>query len=180
MSVGRIAVRYATPILELAEEKNILDAVKADMESFKAICKESKDFSLMLKSPIIPHLRKADILKRIFTGKVNELTLGAFDIITRKSREALLEDIAEEFLHLYNIKKGLAEVSVTTSVKLDADMRKAFEKLAKDITGKEPVLNEIVDENIVGGYILKAGDRQIDDSVSGQLKELKLKFSKNK
>lgn len=180
MSVGRIAVRYATPILELAEEKKILDSVKADMESFIAVCEESKDFSLMLKSPIIPHLRKANILKKIFTGKVNELTLQAFDVITRKSRESLLEDIAEEFLHLYNVKKGLAEVSVTTSIELDAEMRKAFEKLAKDITGKEPLLKEKVNPDIVGGYILKVGDRQIDDSVSGQLKELKLEFSKNK
>lgn len=180
MSVGRIAVRYATPILELAEEKKVLDAVKSDMDSFKLICKESKDFALMLKSPIIPHLRKADILKKVFTGKVNDLTLQAFDIITRKSREALLEDIAEEFIHLYNAKKGLAEVSVTTSIELDAEMRKAFTKLAKDITGKDPILTEKVDADIVGGYILKVGDSQIDDSVSGQLKELKLKFSKNK
>ena len=59
-------------------------------------------------------------------------------------------------------------------------MKKAFEKLAKDITGKDPILNEKVDPSIVGGYVLKVGDRQIDDSVSGQLKELKLKFSKNK
>lgn len=180
MSVGRIAVRYATPILELAEEKKVLDEVKSDMQSFKSICDESKDFSLMLKSPIISHLKKADILKKIFTGKVNDLTLQAFDLITRKSREAILEDVAEEFLHLYNAKKGLAEVSVTTSVKLDANMKKAFEKLAKDITGKQPVLSEKVDPSIVGGYVLKVGDRQIDDSVSGQLKELKLKFSKNK
>lgn len=178
MSAGRIAVRYATPILELAEEKKILDAVKADMESFKTVCEESKDFSLMLKSPIISHLKKADILKKVFSGKVNDLTLQAFEIITKKKRERLLENIAEEFLHLYNIKKGLAEVSVTTSIELDAEMKKAFEKLAKEITGKEPLLKEKVNPDIVGGYILKVGDRQIDDSVSGQLKELKLKFSK--
>ncbi len=180
MSVGRIAVRYATPIIELAEEKKILDAVKADMESFKAVCEENRDFSLMLKSPIISHLKKADILRKVFSGKVNELTLQAFEIIAKKSRESMLEDIAAEFLHLYNIKKGLAEVSVTTSIELDADMKKAFEKLAKEITGKDPVLTGKVDPDIVGGYILKVGDRQIDDSVSGQLKELKLKFSKNK
>ncbi|MEP0986227.1 ATP synthase F1 subunit delta [Ekhidna sp.] len=180
MSTGRIAVRYATPILELAVEKNVLDNVKADMESFISVCEENKDFSLMLKSPIIPHLKKAEILKKIFSGKVNDLTLQTFELLTRKSRENLLEAIAEEFLHLYNIKKGLAEVSVTTSIELDADMRKAFEKLAKEISGKEPLLTEKVDPEIVGGYILKLGDRQLDDSVSGQLKELKLKFSKNK
>ena len=180
MSVGRIAIRYATPIIELAEEKKLLDKVKADMESFVSVCSENRDFSLMLKSPIIPHQRKADILKKVFGGKVNDLTLQAFEIITRKNREDLLENIAEEFLHLYNVKMGLEEVSVTTSFELDAGMRKAFEKLAKDVTGKDPILKEKVDPEILGGYILKLGDRQIDESVSGQLKELKLKFSKNK
>lgn len=179
MSVGRVAVRYAKPILELAEEKKALDKVKADMESFISVCDESRDFNLMLKSPIIPHQRKASILNKIFSGKVNEITLQAFDIITRKKRENLLEDIAKEFLHLYNAKKGMAEVSVTTSVALDAKMRKSFETLAKDITGKEPILKEYVNPEILGGYILKLGDKQIDDSVVGQLKELKLKFSKN-
>ncbi|WP_425389996.1 ATP synthase F1 subunit delta [Ekhidna sp.] len=178
MSVGRIAVRYATPIIELAEEKKVLDDVKGDMEAFISVCEENRDFALMLKSPIIPHQKKADILKKVFSGKVNELTLQAFDIITRKNREKFLENIAEEFLNLYNIKKGLAEVSVTTSFELDADMKKAFEKLAKEITGKEPILKGKIDSEIVGGYILKVGDRQIDESVSGQLKDLKLKFSK--
>ena len=119
-----------------------------------------------------------EILKKVFSGKVNELTLQAFDIITRKSRENLLEDIAAEFLHLYNVKKGLAEVSVTTSFELDDEMKKAFEKLSKEITGKEPLLSEKVDPEIVGGYILRMGDQQLDESVSGQLKDLKLKFSK--
>lgn len=178
MSEGRIAIRYATPILQLAEEKKVLDNVKADMDAFINVCEESRDFALMLKSPIIPHLRKSEILKKIFKGKVNEITMGAFDIITRKKRESLLKDIAEEFVHLYNARKGLEEVSVTTSIPLDADMRKAFEKLAKEISGKQPILEEKVDADIVGGYILKVGDRQIDDSVRGQLKELKLKFSK--
>ncbi|NQZ75573.1 MAG: ATP synthase F1 subunit delta [Ekhidna sp.] len=178
MSTGRIAVRYATPILELAEERKVLDKVKADMETFTTICSESRDFSLMLKSPIIPHAKKAEILKKIFAKKVDDLTLQAFDIIAIKSREDLLEDIAREFLHLYNQKKGLAEVSVTTPTKLDKTLTKAFEKFAKEITGKDPILENKVDPELIGGYILKVGDRQIDESISGQLKELKLKFSK--
>lgn len=177
MSSGRIAARYAKPILELAQEKKVLDQVKADMESFSAVCNENREFSLMLKSPIIPHIRKAEILRKIFAGKLNDLTLQAFDLITRKNRESHLEAVAEEFVHLYNAQKGLSEVSVTTSFKMDASLRKTFEKLAKDLTGKEPLLTEKVDPEIVGGYIMKFGDQQLDDSVSGQLKDLKLKFS---
>ena len=123
MPSGRVALRYAKPILELAEEKKVLDKVKDDMQAFVSVCEESRDFSLMLKSPIIPHLRKADILKKTFTGKVNDLTLQAFDLLTRKNREDILEDVANEFLHLYNDKKGLSEVSVTTSFKIDKDLK---------------------------------------------------------
>ena len=177
MSDGRIAARYAKPLLELAEEKKVLDEVKDDMDSFVSICNESRDFSLMLKSPIIPHFKKADILKKAFSGKYNDLTVQAFDLITRKNRENILESIAIEFVHLYNAKKGIAEVGVTTTFKLDAGMKKSFEKLAKEITGKEPVLTEEINPEILGGYILKLGDKQIDDSVRGQLNELKLKFS---
>lgn len=176
MSASRIASRYAKPILELAEEKKVLDKVKNDMEQFVEICKGNRDFDLMLKSPIIPHLKKANILAKIFKGKMNALTLQAFDLITRKSRESILQGIAEEFLHLYNVRMGLQEVSITSSTKLDATQRKEFEKLARKITGKEPILEEQVDAEIIGGYVLKVGDQQIDQSVSGQLKDIKLKL----
>jgi len=177
MSAERIAVRYAKPILDLAEEKKLLDAVMGDMESFAHICKESREFSLMLKSPIIPHKKKAEILRKAFAGKFNELTIQAFDLMTRKNRESLLEAVANEYVSLYNKKKGISHVSVTTAVGLDAGLRKSFEKLAKDISGNTPVLEEKVDPEILGGYVMKFEDKQIDDSVRGRLNELKLKFS---
>ncbi len=177
MSTGRIAARYAIPILELAEEKKLLEKVKDDMESFSSLCKENRDFALMLKSPIIPHLKKAEILNKVFKGKFNDLTLQAFSLITRKNREAVLEAISNEFLDLYNKKKGISKVSVTTTFALDSGLKKSFEKLAKDVTGNTPQLTEIVDPDILGGYLVKFDDKQIDDSVRGQLKELKLKFS---
>lgn len=177
MSAGRIAARYAKPILELAEEKKLLDQVKSDMESFVALCKENRDFSLMLKSPIIPHLKKAEILKKIFTGKYNTLTLQAFDLMTRKNRENVLESVATEFLALYNKEKGISKISVTTTFTLDAGLKKSFEKLAKDMTGNSPLIHEKIDKEILGGFIMKFEDKQIDDSIRGKLNELKLKFS---
>ena len=82
MSVSRIAIRYAKPLLDLAVEKKVLDKVKADMENFIEICKENRQFTSMLRSPIIAHLKKAEVLNKIFKGKVNDLTLSALTIIT--------------------------------------------------------------------------------------------------
>ena len=179
MSTSRIALRYAKPILELAKEKKVLDAVKGDMEAFSMLCKESRELGLMLKSPIIPNLRKAELLTRIFKGNVNDMTLQVFNIVTRKNRENLLEEIAEEFLQLYNIDKGLSEIAVTTSIKLDGKQRKEFEEIAKKLTDKEPILKEVVDPSMIGGYIMKIGDRRIDQSISGQLKNIRLKLRVN-
>ena len=178
MSNERIAHRYAKPLFELAEEQKVLDKVKKDMDDFSALCDENRDFLLMLRSPIIPHLRKAEILSKVFKGKSNKLPLAAFDIITRKNRENLLPEIAKEFILEYNIKMGYQNAVVTTTYAIDAKTKKAFEKLVTDITGNKPVLTEEVDSNIIGGFVLKMGDKQLDRSISSDLKEIKLKFNK--
>lgn len=178
MSISRIAARYSKPLLELSEEKKILDAVKDDMINFNELCKTNRDFVLMLKSPIISHLKKADILKKIFGGKINDLTSTFIDIVARKNREKYLPEIAEAFIVLYNQKMGYQEATVTTTFKIDDSLRKSFEKLVSDITGRKPLLTEKVNPELIGGYVLKLADQQIDESISGQLSDLKLKFQK--
>ncbi len=178
MSITRIAVRYAKPLLELADEKGSLQTVKKDMEGFAELCQTNRDFVLMLKSPIITNLKKAQILQTIFQNKVGELTSAFFDIVTRKNRERYLPEIAKEFITLYNEKMGFQQATVTTAIALDEQQKSTFEKLVSEISGKKPLLTESVDPGLIGGYRLSLGDRQIDESISGQLKDLKLKFQK--
>mgnify|MGYP001801755611 CR=1 FL=1 len=178
MSTNRIAIRYATPLLELAIEQKIEDKVKADMDSFLSLCESNRDFLLMLKSPVIPHLRKAGIIKKVFEGKVQDLTTKFFEVIVKKNRENVLAEVAEKFLSLYNQKKGFQEALVTTAIALDKNLKKEVESIVKNLTGKEPLLKEEVNPEIIGGYELTIGDRKIDASVNGQLRALKLKFSK--
>ncbi len=178
MSTSRIALRYAKPLLELAVEKKVLDEVKKDMDGFSTVCSENRSFVAMLESPIIAHLKKAEILEKIFKGKVHELTLSVFAIIARKNREAILPHVARQFSKLYNEKMGFQEAKVTTTFPLDKELRSKIEKIISDVTGKKPLLTEKVDPEIVGGYVLELGDRQIDESVYGQLKELSLRFKR--
>jgi F-type H+-transporting ATPase subunit delta len=176
MSEFRIATRYAKSLLELAEEKGVLDKVNEDMITFDHLCKANRDFALMLKNPIIQHHRKLAILKKIFAGKVHDLTLSIFDIITRKNREFILPMLASEFTHLYNVRKGISEATVTTNFALTPELRKEFMRLLKEITKKEIELTEKVDKEMLGGYIIKVGDLQLDDSVDSRLKDLKTKL----
>ena len=180
MSDLRVASRYVKSLLDLAVEKNVLDRVHEDMRMFAELCQESRPFRLMLKSPVIKHERKRDILHKVFSGKVHELTMAIFDIITRKNREPLLPAIAKGFHSAYNHYKNIGEASVTTTMPLDADLRKEFERIVKQISEKKEIeLIEKVDKDLIGGFVLNVGDKQIDASISSKLKQLKTEFTHN-
>lgn len=180
MTESRVASRYVKSLLGLAVEQNVLDQVHSDMQAFAKLVKENRDFALMLRNPIIKHDKKRDILERIFSGKVNKLTLAIFDIITAKNREPLLPAIAEEFHHAYNVYKNVGEASVTTAVPLDASLRAEIESIVKKLSDKKEVeIKEKVDPEMIGGFILNVGDRQVDASIKNKLKALKVKFSEN-
>ena len=177
---SRAASRYVKSLLGLAVEKGALEEVHADMQLFTRVCNESRQLTLLMKNPIIKHDKKREILHRLFSGKVHELTLAIFDIITRKNREPLLPVIAREFHLAYNEYKGIGKASVTTAIPLDAKLRAEIENIVRRISVHQSVeLTEEVDPDMIGGFILDVGDRQIDTSLRNRLKALKVKFSHN-
>lgn len=180
MTDTRAASRYVKSLLGLAIEKNALDEVHNDMLLFSKTVDTNREFRLMLLNPIIKHDKKRDILEKVFKGKVHALTMSILDIITRKNREPLLPAIAKEFHEAYNQHKGVEKAIVTTAAPLDPKLRAEIQKMAKNFTEKKEVeLIEIVDRNMIGGFILKVGDRQVDASIANKLKALQLEFSQN-
>jgi F-type H+-transporting ATPase subunit delta len=177
---SRAASRYVKSLLGLAEEKKALEQVHNDMVMFTKLTQSNREFYLLLRNPIVKHDKKRDILEAIFKGKVHPLTMAFLDIITRKNREPLLPAIAEEFHNAYNDYKGVGKASITTAIPLDATLRAEFEKLAVHYSPANSVeLKEKVDPEMIGGFILNVGDRQVDASIKNKLKALKLKFSQN-
>lgn len=180
MADSRVASRYVKSLLGLAVEQKALEAVHADMKMFDKACRESHQFSMMLQSPIIKHDKKKDILEAIFKGKVHALTMAVIDILTKKNREPLLPAIAAEFENAYNEYKGIEKATVTTTIAIDEKLKKEIEAMVKKLSNKKEVaLTTKVDKDLIGGFILNVGDRQIDASVKNKLKALKVKFTEN-
>lgn len=176
----RAASRYIKSLLDLAIEQKVLEDVHKDMMFFARVYEENKAFSLMLRSPVIPHDKKREILARIFKGKVNNLTMSFFDIITKKNREPLLGAIAKEFHNAYNEYKGIGKATVISAVPLDDKLRSEFGSLVRKYSEKKQIeLVERVDPEMIGGFILNVGDRQIDASIKNKIQALKVKFSQN-
>jgi F-type H+-transporting ATPase subunit delta len=174
---NRASHRYAKALLELALEKGVLDEVHSDMQAFAEICKQNRDFELMLKSPVIPHYRKYNVLEAILKGKVHTVSFAIFDIITRKNREELLPEIAAAFHQQYNDYKNIQVAQVTTTFPLDDTLRNHFQKIVQEVTGKQVELHEKIDPTLIGGYLLQIGDKQADESVKNKLRKLKIELS---
>ncbi len=177
MSVGIVAARYAKSLIELAKEKNVVEAVYEDMKLFKDTADKNRGLMLALKSPVVRHEKKLAILKAIFQDKVNPVSFSIFTIITKKNRESILDAIADEFITAYNEYQGIQKATVITSTPLTEELRKQFNNIVATATGKTVELEEKVDPSLIGGYLLRVNDRQIDASLRSRLNELKLQLA---
>lgn len=174
----KVASRYAKSLIGLAQEQNLLEEVKKDMEVILHTCKTSKEFQLLLKSPIIKGDKKLAIIKEAFSGLVSNLTLSFVEILTRKGREIYLEGIASEYIRQYREIKKIVTAKVITAVPLDDTLRNKIANLVKN-TASAVEIEEKVDPSIIGGLIVTVGDKQIDASIAGKINALRKEFSKN-
>lgn len=177
MADSIVAYRYAKSLFDLATEKKVVNEVNNDMILFKTVCDENRQFLVVLGNPIVRHHTKLGILKKTFENHVHPVTFSIFNVLTKKNRENLIYSIAEEFDKLYNLQKGIQKVTVTSVTPLTDAQKAEFIKIVGDSTGKQIVLEEKVNENLIGGYILSVGDTQIDTSVRKRLNELKLSLA---
>lgn len=168
-----VASRYAKSLLDLAVEKGQLDAVYTDMLQVKAVSDASKDFILFLNSPIIKSDKKIAAIKAVFEGKLNPMSLGFLTIVASKRRESVIPEMAESFIEQYRTHKNILTAVVTSANGLDAATKQKALELVKTQLNGEIELVEKTDANLIGGFILKIGDKQLDKSVSRQLSNLK-------
>lgn len=176
MSEFRVASRYAKSMLNLAIEQKLEDKIKDDMLLIADTCQQNRDLVVILKNPVIKYDKKLNILKKIFEGKVDVLVVKFLELMARKNRADLLPDIAATWLDLYREHKNIVKANVTSAAPLTEQARKKVLEAVKSRTGKNVVLEEEVDKDIIGGYILTIKDEQIDNSISGKLNALKRKL----
>jgi F-type H+-transporting ATPase subunit delta len=179
MKATRLTSRYAKSLLTLVIENNSLEETLEDMKLILAVCSENRDLTLLLKSPVVKSDKKLSILSDVFSKSITELTMTFINIITSKKREKFLEGIAESFVSLYKSHKNIETVTLTTACIIDENTKSEILKYIK-MNGKSEVeLTEVINEDIIGGLIIRMGDKQLDASVSKNIKELKKSFNKN-
>jgi F-type H+-transporting ATPase subunit delta len=174
-----VATRYAKSLLQLANEKSALEKVFSDMQLVQSVCAENRDFINFLNSPIIKADKKGAVVKEIFSGKVSDITLGFLTILTQKRRESYMEEIAKAFIAQYKEHKNILTAVITSAAGIDNSVRTKVLELIKQTTKGEVELIEKTNSDLIGGFVLRIGDKQVDASISRKLNELRKTFTIN-
>ncbi|MDG1736131.1 MAG: ATP synthase F1 subunit delta [Crocinitomicaceae bacterium] len=176
MKSTKSAIRYAKAILELSSETNAVDQVAADMERIVEAGNDTGDFQVFLNSPVIKTDKKISILKVLFS-EFTELTMSFIELITKNKREYLLTEIASAFVNLLKKQNGIVPISVTSAVKLEKQtLNQILEKLKSHVDGEFEVTEE-VDPALIGGFVVRMEDKQIDASIASQLNRMKIELA---
>lgn len=177
MNESKISVRYAKALFNLANEKNILDKVKEDIELILESCR-IKEFDDFLNSPIIPVSKKEIIFEGIFKGNVQKIVLDTLLLITKNRRETFLKLISLNFLSYYRKHFNITEAELTTAYEINDETKQNLITLLKQIVDGEIDLKQKLEPEIIGGFILRIDDKQIDSSIKTQLKNFRKQLSK--
>ncbi|AZQ43202.1 ATP synthase F1 subunit delta [Nonlabens ponticola] len=176
MKLSRAASRYAKAILDLAVEKNEASAVNEDMKSVLVTVHKNKELRQFLQSPLIKSDQKRGALRQIFKDS-NGITMGAFDLIVDNNRADILQDVAMKYNILFEEMNKREIATVTTAVEITPQLETKVLEKARTLAGKEVTLEKKIDPSILGGFILRVGDKEINASVQATLGELKREFA---
>tara|TARA_R110002072_G_scaffold251518_2_gene410380 strand:- start:3019 stop:3552 length:534 start_codon:yes stop_codon:yes gene_type:complete len=177
MRSTKAASRYAKALLEIAIEQKKVDSILGDMNFLTQVCADSRDFELLLSSPIVKSDKKIAIFEAIFEQFEKESS-DFVSLITTNRRENLLPAIATSFQELVNENRGIVPVTIVTAVQLDDSTKEAIlAKVQVAVEGELQVTEEI-NESLIGGFLVKMGDMQMDATVSNQFNNLKQRLTR--
>ena len=180
MNNPRLAIRYAKSLLDLANEKKVLEEVFNDMKFLQKVCNTNKDFVAVLKSPIIKEDKKNHIIEAITSGRINPLSSLFIKLLGAKGRESNLPEIISSFIDQYNTLKGIHKAKITTAAPIDNDLKNIFISKIKSSANIENVeLDTAVDEKLIGGFVLEMEGKLVDSSILRDLKDVQKQFMKN-
>jgi F-type H+-transporting ATPase subunit delta len=179
MNEGLVTKRYVKALYQLAEEEGIQEKIMADTKTLLICIKESPEFSSFLGNPLIKPAEKIRNVHEIFAKSFQLITISFLDLLIQNRREIYLKSICLHFIQycksLYNIKEG----TLTTAMALSPIYRdEIFNFITKKFKMKLE-LNEKVDPAIIGGFILRVEDQQIDASIHTQLRKLRRELIHN-
>jgi len=177
MSELTVASRYAKALIDLAQEQNLVEVIKDDMDLFHHTLRVNPELKAVLANPIVSHSKKIKILQEVFAKKVNKLSIMFFELMINKSRGEVLYTTAEAYVDMYDFKEHIIRAKVVSATALSEANKQKMVAEIQAATGGTIKLDAKVDPSLIGGFVLTVGDRQVDTSIASDLRKLKKEFA---
>jgi F-type H+-transporting ATPase subunit delta len=173
MNESIIRVRYAKALFQLAEEYKIQETIKKDLDEILICISESKEFRVLLETPLIKPFNKSKLINEIFEGRIEKLSLDFIHLLVKNKREAFLGQICLYFIDEYKLKQGIKEAIIFTADPLKPEHKKEILEYISNKLKLNIELHDKVDPSMIGGFILRIEDQQINASIKSQLRKIK-------
>lgn len=165
---------YGDALFEEAMEKDVLSDWYEEVQALKTIFLENSDLVQFLNHPQIIKEEKIKTVENIFSGKLSEGLLGFFVIVIEKGRQNDFLPICEYFIDRVKEYKKIGVVKVASAVPLSKEQKKRVEEKLLETTAFVSLeISYTVDESLLGGLVIRIGDRVVDSSIRTRLEEIK-------
>ncbi|RJX19036.1 MAG: F0F1 ATP synthase subunit delta [Ammonifex sp.] len=173
MLKGAVAERYAEALFDIAQEKGLMEKIEQDLSDVLEALDSSQDLRRVFYHPQVPTDVKKEVAKGIFGDDVEPYTLNFLSVILDARRELFIKDIIAEFARRVNETRNIVEVTVTSAVEVPSDYKDGLIEALSKVTGKDVRVGYQVKPEILGGLVVRIGNRVIDSSIARQLERLK-------
>lgn len=169
MTSGVVAKRYARALFDVAAERNRLDAVEEQLEEIVQLFRTNREFHRFLTHPLIPAEEKKAFIDRLAGNVWVEELRNLLHLLIDRGRMNALPAIAEVYRRLASEARGVVDAEVTTAVPLGQEVQETIADRLGRAIGKRVRVTNVVDPAILGGLVVRIGNRVIDGSVRSQL-----------
>ncbi len=180
MAGNDIARVYATSLLEIGQEKNVLSQLGEELGFVSDVLAEDGDFYKYLTSPGFSIESKKGFIEKVFSGNLSDNTVNFLNVLIDNGRQSAIPDIFQAFNDLTDEENNRMRVEVVSTSKLDAATLDKIKNALSKKYNKEVILSESIDEDILGGIIIRVGDLVIDGSLANNLKKLRYNLLNSK
>ena len=166
-----IARPYAKAVFDLAQQENAFDAWTAALEQLAVISNDA-DFSALVSDPRVEGAKVAELLTDLAKDSLPEGGANLIKLLVQNDRVQSLVDINQQYTDLVAKANALVNADVITAKPLTEDQKSSLAAALEQRLGLRVQLEEIVDADLIGGAIIKAGDMVIDGSAKGRIEKL--------
>ncbi|TGA99766.1 F0F1 ATP synthase subunit delta [Sporolactobacillus shoreae] len=164
-----VANRYAKALFEVAEERNAIDSIETQLSLVTKALDENEDLSRVLMHPQVSAENKKALVGKLFEETAGLEVLNLLRLLIDRKRESIIDDVLEAYTHMADVTRGILDVTVTTAVPLDEDEKQDLAERLGEVLGKQLRMHVKVKEDIIGGILLRIGDRLYDGTLAGKL-----------